>query len=133
MVIWDDHEVDNDYGGDQDRTNPDPAVFLRRRAAAYQAFYENMPLRRAQIPVGPNMLLYRSLAWGDLAELQFLDTRQNRNRRTCDAVSDGKRIPADCPERFDPARSILGMPQETWLQDGSARPAATGTCCRSST
>src|SRR5204863_216315 len=33
MVIWDDHEVANDYGDDQDRTNPDPKVFLHRRAA----------------------------------------------------------------------------------------------------
>jgi alkaline phosphatase D len=117
MVTWDDHEVVNDYGGDQDRTNPDPAMFLKRRAAAYQAFYENMPLRRRQKPVGPNMLLHRSLAWGDLAEFQFLDTRQNRDRRTCDAVADGKRIPIDCAERLDPARSLLGMPQERWLQD----------------
>jgi alkaline phosphatase D len=117
MVIWDDHEVVNDYGLDQDRTNPDPVAFLKRRAAAYQAYYENMPLRRRQMPVGPNLTLYRALAWGDLAELQFTDTRQYRNRRTCEAVSDGKRIPADCPERFDPARSLLGTPQERWLHD----------------
>jgi alkaline phosphatase D len=116
IVTWDDHEVANDYGGDQDRTNPDPAVFLKRRAAAYQVFYENMPLRRAQRPVGPDMLLYRSRGWGDLAQIQMLDTRQYRNRRTCDAVSDGKRIPIDCPERLDPARSLLGERQELWLQ-----------------
>ncbi len=117
MVTWDDHEVANDYGDDQDRTNPDPAVFLKRRAAAYQAFYENMPLRRTQRPVGPDMLLYRSRAWGDLARLQMLDTRQYRNHRTCDAASDGKRIPMDCPERSDPARSLLGQTQERWLQN----------------
>jgi alkaline phosphatase D len=116
MVTWDDHEVANDYGDDQDRTNPDPTTFLKRRAAAYQAFYENMPLRRTQRPVGPDMLLYRSKAWGDLAQMQLLDTRQYRNRRTCDAVSDGKRIPMDCPERSDPARSLLGQDQERWLQ-----------------
>jgi len=116
MVIWDDHEVANDYGDDQDRSNPDPAVFLKRRAAGYQAFYENMPLRRAQVPVGPQMLLYRSMAWGDLAGFQFLDTRQYRNHRTCDAISDGKRIPMDCPERLDPSRSLLGDKQEAWLR-----------------
>lgn len=116
MVTWDDHEVANDYGDDQDRSNPDPRVFLKRRAAAYQAFYENMPLRRTQRPVGPDMLLYRSRDWGDLARFQFLDTRQYRNHRTCDAVSDGKRIPIDCPERSDPARSLLGDTQERWLQ-----------------
>ncbi len=116
MVTWDDHEVENDYGDDQDRSNPDPAIFLKRRAAAYQAFYENMPLRRTQRPVGPDMLLYRGRSWGDLARFQLLDTRQYRNHRTCDAISDGKRIPMDCPERSDPARSVLGARQERWLQ-----------------
>jgi alkaline phosphatase D len=116
MVTWDDHEVENDYGGDQDRANSDPAAFLRRRAAAYQAYYEHMPLRRRSMPVGPQMLLYRSLDWGSLAQLQFLDTRQHRPHRTCDAVSDVKWIP-DCPERTDPARSLLGAAQERWLMD----------------
>ncbi|MET0273879.1 MAG: alkaline phosphatase D family protein [Phenylobacterium sp.] len=114
MVIWDDHEVVNDYGGDQDRPNTDPAVFLRRRAAAYQAYYEHMPLRRRSIPVGPDMLLYRSVDWGRLAQIQLLDTRQDRPHRTCDALSQGKSIP-DCPERHDPARSLLGADQERWL------------------
>ena len=123
MVIWDDHEVDNDYGRDQDRTNPDPATFLRRRAAAYQAYYEHMPLRRTAAPVGPDMLLYRALNWGQLAQFQFTDTRQYRNRRTCEAQSQGKAIP-DCPERDDPARSILGMPQEAWLMKTLASTTA---------
>lgn len=116
MVIWDDHEVENDYGGDQDRAGSDPAWFLARRAAAYQAYYEHMPLRRRARPVGPAMSLYRTLDWGDLAEVQFLDTRQHRPARTCDALSKGKLIP-DCPERSDPARSLLGAAQERWLLD----------------
>lgn len=115
MVIWDDHEVANDYGDDQDRSNPDPAAFLARRAAAYQAYFEHMPLRRHAQPVGPQMQLYRSLDWGRLAQIQFTDTRQHRNHRTCEAQSDGKRIPADCAERTDPTRSILGAAQERWL------------------
>ena len=123
MVIWDDHEVDNDYGLDQDRTNPDPAQFLRRRAAAYQAYYEHMPLRRTAMPVGPDMLLYRALNWGQLAQLQFVDTRQYRNRRTCEVLAVGKSIP-DCPERTDPARSLLGMPQERWLMQTLAGSTA---------
>lgn len=116
MVIWDDHEVVNDYGRDQDRSNPDPKAFLRRRAAAYQAYYENMPLRRKQVPVGPDLQLYRSLDWGSLARLNFLDTRQYRDRRTCEAVSDEKRIPYDCPDRTAASRSLLGRTQERWLE-----------------
>ncbi len=117
MTIWDDHEVSNDYGDDMDRTGADRATFLKRRAAGYQAFYENMPLRRRTRPVGPDMQLYRSLDWGRLAQLQFLDGRQHRNHRTCEAVSNEKSIPYDCAERQDPQRSLLGMPQERWLHD----------------
>jgi alkaline phosphatase D len=116
MVTWDDHEVENDYGGEQPRDPATPADFLRRRAAAYQAYYEHMPLRRHAIPVGPQMLLHRALDWGRLAQVQMLDTRQYRPHRTCDAQAQVKSIP-DCPERTDPARSLLGMPQERWLMD----------------
>ncbi|HEX7886285.1 MAG TPA: alkaline phosphatase D family protein [Phenylobacterium sp.] len=117
VVMWDDHEVSNDYGGDQDRTNPPVAQFLARRAAAFQAYYENMPLRRSVKPVGPDMRLYRTLDWGRLARVAILDDRQYRAHRSCDAQSKGKLIPASCPERSDPARSMLGEPQERWLQD----------------
>ena len=40
IVTWDDHEVDNDYAGDRDETDTPPEVFLLRRAAAYQAYFE---------------------------------------------------------------------------------------------
>ena len=116
MVVWDDHEVANDYGGDQAKDGLSPADFLKRRAAGYQAFYEHMPLRRTSLPVGPQMSLHRSLDWGRLAQIQMIDTRQHRNFRTCDALADNKTIP-DCPERTDPARSMLGAAQERWLMD----------------
>jgi alkaline phosphatase D len=117
MVIWDDHEVANDYGGDQDRSELSPADFLKRRAAAYQAYYENMPLRRAAKPVGPAMQLYRTLEWGGLARLALVDDRQYRPHRSCEAESNEKLIPVGCADRNDPKRSLLGMQQEAWLQD----------------
>lgn len=117
MPIWDDHEVSNDYGGDEDRRGGDPAAFLQRRAAAYQAYYEHMPLRRTSRPSGASMQLFRSLDWGRLAQFQLLDTRQYRAHRTCDAQARGRDIPRDCAERFDPRRSLLGARQEAWLQD----------------
>jgi len=117
IVTWDDHEVANDYGDDADRTPTSPDVFLKRRAAAYRAYWENMPLRRAAMPRGADMTLYRALDWGRLARIALLDDRQFRDRRTCDAVSDGKRIPYDCAERLDTKRSLLGRRQERWLDD----------------
>ena len=72
----DDHEVDNDYAGDADEHDTPPEVFLLRRAAAYQAYYETMPLRASAMPSGPDMRLYRRLQFGKLIDLSMLDTRQ---------------------------------------------------------
>lgn len=63
------------------------------------------------------MLLYRTLDWGNLAQVRLLDTRQYRPAPTCAALARGKDIP-DCPERTAAARSLLGFPQERWLLDG---------------
>jgi alkaline phosphatase D len=116
MTIWDDHEVSNDYGGLEGKRDG-PAAFVRRRAAAYQAYYEHMPLRRTSLPVGPQMQLFRTLDWGGLAQFQFLDTRQYRSHRACAAEAHGRQIDPDCAERLDPARSLLGARQEAWLGD----------------
>jgi alkaline phosphatase D len=51
-VVWDDHEVDNDYAGAISQDNDKPAWFLARRAAAYRAYYEHMPLPRTMVPFG---------------------------------------------------------------------------------
>jgi PhoD-like phosphatase/PhoD-like phosphatase, N-terminal domain len=77
VATWDDHEVENDYAGRHPVEGGDPAVFLRRRAAAYRACWEHMPLRRP--PRGPTMPLFRRLRLGDLVELNLLDTRQYRD------------------------------------------------------
>jgi alkaline phosphatase D len=111
MVIWDDHEIENNWAGDVPES-PDPG-FPDRRAAAFQAYYENMPLRRSARPQGTDMRLYRRFAWGDLATIHLLDTRQYRDNQAC---GDGLRI--DCAERLDPSRSMTGEDQERWLLDG---------------
>ena len=74
VLTWDDHEVANDYAADQSERFDPPAVFRRRRAAAYQAYWEHLPLRRRSRPRGSAARLYRRLRFGDLAELAVLDT-----------------------------------------------------------
>jgi alkaline phosphatase D len=120
VVTWDDHEVANNYAGEHDARGTDPAVFLRRRAAAYQAYYEHMPLRRAFMPKGPDLRLYRRFEYGTLLGLNVLDTRQYRTDQPCD---DGTK-PA-CPGMYDPNAQILGAAQERWLLDGLPRSGAT--------
>ena len=125
LVTWDDHEVQNDYADEWSQTFDDPAMFLQRRAAGYQAFYEFMPLRAKCKPNRASMALYDRYAFGDLAEISMLDGRQYRSREACYGPPDrGKaHLVTDkgCPERLDPTRSILGMDQEAWLFDGLAK------------
>lgn len=121
IVTWDDHEVDNNYADEvpQDPDLQSTEDFLRRRAAAYQAYYEHMPLRQFSIPRGPDMQLYRRLTFGDLAEFNVLDTRQYRSDQAC---GDGQDV--GCAEALDPSRTITGAEQERWLFDGLARSQA---------
>ena len=122
-VTWDDHEVENNYADEvpEARTlTPTTEAFLRRRAAAYQSYYEHMPLRRSSVPTGPDMLLYRRLAYGNLAEFNVLDTRQYRDDQ---AANDGTDPPN--PESLDPNRTLTGDEQERWLLDGLAASGAT--------
>ncbi|MFF7000010.1 alkaline phosphatase D family protein, partial [Streptomyces sp. NPDC008313] len=113
VVTWDDHETENNYADDTDEHHSPPEEFLLRRAAAYRAYWENQPLRRAQLPHGPDAQLYRRLTWGRLAQLDILDTRQYRSDQ---AYGDGAHTPG--PETDDPARTITGTTQERWLLDG---------------
>ncbi|GAA0428169.1 alkaline phosphatase [Actinoplanes capillaceus] len=115
-VVWDDHETENNWA-DEVPEQPDPN-FLARRTAAFQAYWENMPLRRSSIPNGIDMLLYRRLHWGRLATFHMLDTRQYRDDQGC---GDGYK---DCAVAADPARSITGAEQEDWLLDGFRRSTA---------
>ena len=124
IVTWDDHEVDNNYAGDIPEVNEnDPAQtvqqLLARRAAAYQVYYESMPLRPERRPSGPDMTLYRNLVFGDLASINVLDTRQFRSDQAC---GDGLSF---CPEAADPTRTMTGAMQEAWLFDKLENSRAT--------
>ena len=125
LLTWDDHEVQNDYADQWSETFDDPAAFLIRRAAAYQAFYEHMPLRSPSRPSGPSLHLYDHLDWGSLARIFLLDGRQYRSREACYGAPGhgGGHLETDvsCPERLEPARSLLGAAQEEWLYEGLAR------------
>ena len=118
LVVWDDHEVDNNYADDVPERVAETPGFLDRRAAAYRAYYENMPLRSTSVPRGPDLQLYRRIRWGSLATFHMLDTRQYRSDQAC---GDGFK---SCPDADDPARSLLGSAQERWLAEGFAASRA---------
>jgi alkaline phosphatase D len=113
IVTWDDHEVDNNYADDKPEDGMPRQHFLERRANAYQAYYEHMPLRRSSMPKGSSMELYRRLRFGDLAELSVLDTRQYRTDQPC---GDGNK--PQCPEALRGDSTMLGRRQERWFLEG---------------
>nr|WP_203417083.1 alkaline phosphatase D family protein [Jiangella ureilytica] len=120
VVVLDDHEIDNNWADDLDGGDVGGAEFAARRVAALKAYYENTPLRRTSMPSGPDMQLYRRLRYGTLADFNVVDTRQYRDNQAC---GDGRRI--DCEDRLDPARTMLGAAQESWLLDGLSDAPAT--------
>lgn len=119
VVTWDDHEVDNDYTSAISQDKDPIKQFLHRRAAAYQAYYEHMPLRQFSLPQGPDMRLYRRLNFGDLAQFSVLDTRQYRSDHPC---GDGET--PRCDAALDPSKTMTGAEQERWLLSGLDRSQA---------
>ncbi len=146
LVTWDDHEVDNDYvgltsehelcGGEAVRQ-----AFPARRAAAYQAWFEHMPVRPSRLAPGMTVRVYGSVDWGRLARFHVLDTRQHRSVQVCPNLPTAERcdfaqgrkilfggagganfidpLEPGCKSALaDPARTVLGEAQERWL-DGS--------------
>jgi alkaline phosphatase D len=120
ILTWDDHEVDNDYADDRPEDGMPREQFLERRAAAYRAYYEHMPLPQRMRPRGPDMRIYTSVDWGALARFCLLDDRQYRSWHACPRP--GRRGGSntvdieDCPRLFRPGRSMLGRAQERWLE-----------------
>ncbi|HEX5612110.1 MAG TPA: alkaline phosphatase D family protein, partial [Burkholderiales bacterium] len=129
ILTWDDHEVLNDYADDRPIDGRmSKEEFLARRAAAYRAYYEHMPLPERMRPDGPNMRIYTQLGWGALARFFVLDDRQYRSYHACQPP--GRRGAggvdvAECTRLAAPTRSILGRAQERWLEGALADSRAT--------
>ena len=111
VVTWDDHEVENDYAGVSPRMTTRARAFSARRAAAYQAFYEHLPLRSASTAAAGDLPSTARFDCGDLAEFSVLDTRQYRTDQPC---GDGEH--PRCPASLRPGAH-------------DARPRAGATGC----
>jgi alkaline phosphatase D len=111
VVTWDDHEYINDYaGGGPDEYSGGPSA---RRAAAYQAYWEHMPLREAARFKSGEIRLYRRLSFGNLLQVDMIDGRQFRSVPPC-----GWGEAQACEAAYDPAITMLGQEQEAWLYAG---------------
>lgn len=121
VVTWDDHEVANDYADATSEQNDEPTLFLARRAAAYRAYYEHMPVPRRAVPFGASMRLYAQRAFGDLASIYLLDGRQYRDVQACAPLGERGGSTGNCDALRDPRRTYLGAQQEEWLVGQLAR------------
>ncbi len=104
IVVWDDHETaNNSHATGADNHDPETeGDWEARKANAFQAYLEWMPIRETEMP----LQIWRSLQYGDLVELLMLDTRIW-----------GRDEEASQETRTDPERQILGADQEAWLID----------------
>jgi len=96
-VMWDDHEVKNNFAG----------PFEMQMAAGRQAFREYWPIHT---DVSDPHRLYRTIRYGSDVEMFLLDTRQYRSKNS---------------EPDGPAKTMLGAAQLRWLLDGMAASTAT--------
>ena len=122
ITTWDDHEVANDNwaGGAQNHTDPTKGSpgegpYLERRAHAYQAYFEWMPLRLPD-PIGNPTRIYRKFTFGNLVDLLMLDLRQYRAKQATG--------PAD-PALGDPMRRMISADEATWFKANLSGSQAT--------
>ena len=107
IAVWDDHEIANDaWSGGAANHNPElgEGDWATRRAAAYRAYLEWMPIRES----AEGVHLYRSFRFGSLAHLVMLDTRGLRDQQV---------TPNDLAGLVRESRTLLGAAQERWLFD----------------
>ena len=123
LMVWDDHDVLNDYACLNEPDHElDTEQFIKLRTAAYQAYFEHLPISPKRAPVAENMRMHERYEWGQLAEFWTLDTRQFRSPHVCGTWRGPRngRMLWRCPDALKPERSMLGQDQELWLADGLA-------------
>jgi alkaline phosphatase D len=107
VMLWDDHEVTDNYAGAAAGGGLPPARKLTaaRTASAYRAFFEAMPYS----PPRPDRI-YRRLQFGRTVDLIIMDQRQYRADQPCDDA-----VVPPCAD-WDQPRDFLGRTQMAWLK-----------------
>jgi alkaline phosphatase D len=121
VTTYDDHEVENNWvslisqrdGGRRFPVATPPEAFALRAAAAFQAWWEHTPVRRAARPRGTEIAAHRRLRFGRTLDLHVLDTRRFRDDQPC-----GDGVVAPCEAVGNAAAQVLGPAQEAWLAQG---------------
>ncbi len=115
LIVWDDHEVENNYAAEIPQDTAEASAFVARRLAAYTAWWEHQPVRLDPPQASGEYRIYRDAQWGDLVGITLLDTRQYRTDQACGDIT--LSLDPACPETFDDDRTLTGDEQEQWLFD----------------
>ncbi|MEZ0496693.1 alkaline phosphatase [Sphingomonas sp. IW22] len=119
ILSFDDHEIDDNWAAGVDKDGNPATVFARRKAAAMQAWYEHMPVRRDQVPIFGGRA-YRRIDYGRLVRMHVLDTRSYRSDQLCEGPGRPRSETIKCLPADRPGRTMLGAAQEGWLDQGLA-------------
>ncbi|GAA2468076.1 alkaline phosphatase [Winogradskya humida] len=128
IVTWDDHETENNYASLVDEIDDTGAAhqsaqrFARQRAAAYQAYYEHMPIRANLRPGSPDLRIFRRFDYGRLARFNVLDTRQYRTDQPGGFSGDFGLFESGTANSTG---TLTGAEQEHWLKGGLDNSPAT--------
>ncbi len=102
ITVWDDHESSNDaYTDGAENHNEGEGEWETRKAISKQVYYEWMPIRDL-----PQDRLYRTLKYGELADLIMIDTRL-----------EGREVQPLLASDTMEYRTLLGEDQLKWLQN----------------
>jgi alkaline phosphatase D len=127
VSTWDDHETENNYADlideidDTGARRQSPEEFAVQRGAAYQAYYEHMPIRARLRPGSSALRIYRRFDFGRLARVNVLDTRQYRTDQPGGSPGD---LGPEPPGAGNTAGTLTGAEQERWLAEGLTRSPA---------
>lgn len=137
LVIWDDHEVEDNYAGNlqggyyadpaadgtparTDQTDGPEFSFAQRRKNGYKAFFETHPIFPKAVEPDRTYSKYRT----GMVELFNLDTRQYRTNQPCNPDDAFLGFCGDQKETIDPNASLLGPKQRPWLVNNLKRSTA---------
>ena len=135
VVTWDDHETtDNSWsggaanhepGGDFDEVGDNPAEidldWEERKRWAWKAYREWLPVEIDADEIDEPIVLYRSLAFGDLADLIVMDTRIDGRDEPLFEVLEPE---APAEGLYDEARRMISPAQQTFVEQALSSSVA---------
>lgn len=111
ICIWDDHETaNNSYKDGAKNHSVSDGDWYTRKVNAIKTYFEWVPVR--QPDMADTFRIFRRFTWGDLADLNMIDTRlYDRDKQ----ITTAQFVPANDSLIQDSTRNMVGPVQFDWL------------------